>query len=211
MPIARTLFLACSALAQCSLAQPLPSIKLNASGLTVSGISAGAFMAVQFEFAHAAVVRGAGIVAGGPYHCAGANGGFVAYAACCELPTTINVTALAAYARHAAASGLIDPVEHLLHHTVHMFSGIIDAMVSHGTMIALAALYTQLGVPTQSIFNVTAEHAWITSMYGASCATLAAPFINNCNIDFAGTFLAAAAAAAGRPWNTTIGRCVTNA
>ena len=37
---------------------------------SVSGLSAGAYMAGQFQIAHSSIVRGAGIVAGGPYGCA---------------------------------------------------------------------------------------------------------------------------------------------
>ncbi len=38
-----------------------------ASPITVSGISSGGFMAVQFHVAHSSTVGGAGVVAGGPY------------------------------------------------------------------------------------------------------------------------------------------------
>jgi len=44
--------------------------KLDPSGVTVSGISSGAFFAHQFHVAYASLVKGAGIVAGGPYGCA---------------------------------------------------------------------------------------------------------------------------------------------
>jgi pimeloyl-ACP methyl ester carboxylesterase len=48
----------------------LPQLPLNPAAVTVSGISAGGYMAVQFHVAHSALVRGAGIVAAGPYLCA---------------------------------------------------------------------------------------------------------------------------------------------
>src|SRR5215217_4360237 len=38
--------------------------------VTVSGISAGAFFAHQFHVAYSGLVKGAGLVAGGPYACA---------------------------------------------------------------------------------------------------------------------------------------------
>src|SRR5215471_3577712 len=37
---------------------------------SISGISSGAFMAVQFAVAWSSVVTGVGVVAGGPYYCA---------------------------------------------------------------------------------------------------------------------------------------------
>jgi hypothetical protein len=40
---------------------------------SISGISSGAFMAVQFGTAWSSVIKGVGIVAGGPYWCAQAD------------------------------------------------------------------------------------------------------------------------------------------
>ena len=54
-----------------SLIEPLAAYKkLDPSGVTVSGISSGAFFAHQFHVAYSSLVKGAGIVAGGPYGCA---------------------------------------------------------------------------------------------------------------------------------------------
>ena len=48
----------------------LPELKLDLGQTTVSGISSGAFMAVQMGVAHSASVRGVAATAGGPYFCA---------------------------------------------------------------------------------------------------------------------------------------------
>src|SRR4029453_1543643 len=40
---------------------------------SISGISSGAFMAVQFGFAWSSVIKGVGVVAGGPFYCAQAS------------------------------------------------------------------------------------------------------------------------------------------
>jgi len=53
-----------------SSAQTLGTYKVNLTETTVSGISAGAYMANQFHVAFSSTVKGAGIVAGGPYICA---------------------------------------------------------------------------------------------------------------------------------------------
>jgi poly(3-hydroxybutyrate) depolymerase len=50
--------------------QPLPVLNVNIGETSVSGLSSGGFMAVQFQIAHSSIVKGAGIVAGGPYFCA---------------------------------------------------------------------------------------------------------------------------------------------
>ena len=40
---------------------------------SISGISSGAFMAVQFGTAWSSVIKGVGVVAGGPFYCAQAQ------------------------------------------------------------------------------------------------------------------------------------------
>lgn len=45
-------------------------LNIDKEGISVSGISSGAFMAHQFHIAHSEDIMGAGIIAGGPYYCA---------------------------------------------------------------------------------------------------------------------------------------------
>ena len=40
---------------------------------SISGISSGAFMAVQFGVAWSSIIKGVGVVVGGPYYCAQAS------------------------------------------------------------------------------------------------------------------------------------------
>src|SRR6188472_2485611 len=48
----------------------LAALPVARDSVTVSGISAGGYMAVQFHVAHSALVHGAGVIAAGPYYCA---------------------------------------------------------------------------------------------------------------------------------------------
>ena len=48
-------------------------LKIDEKQISVSGISSGGFMAHQLHVAHSANLMGAGIIAGGPYYCAGGN------------------------------------------------------------------------------------------------------------------------------------------
>src|SRR5262245_66695362 len=57
-------------LGPCAAAERLPALDAVGNSVTVSGVSAGGYMAVQFHVAHSATVRGAGVIAGGPYYCA---------------------------------------------------------------------------------------------------------------------------------------------
>jgi len=56
--------------ARSSVAESLLKLGANIKQSSVSGLSSGAFMAVQIEVAHASDIVGAGIVAGGPFACA---------------------------------------------------------------------------------------------------------------------------------------------
>src|SRR5690242_16008035 len=51
-------------------AQALTSYNVKLDETSVSGISSGAYMAVQFAVAHSAIIKGVGATAGGPYFCA---------------------------------------------------------------------------------------------------------------------------------------------
>src|SRR5437764_14467225 len=57
------------ALAQ-SGAPPLGAYNADIKESSISGISSGAFMAVQFGVSWSSVVKGVGVIAGGPYYCA---------------------------------------------------------------------------------------------------------------------------------------------
>jgi len=53
----------------------LPALGADPGRVSVSGLSSGGFMAVQYDVAFSASTIGAGIVAGGPYNCAYVNRG----------------------------------------------------------------------------------------------------------------------------------------
>ncbi|HNE17592.1 MAG TPA: poly(3-hydroxybutyrate) depolymerase, partial [Rhodocyclaceae bacterium] len=48
----------------------MPALGVEGDGVTVSGISSGGYMAVQFQVAFSRIVKGAGVLAAGPYECA---------------------------------------------------------------------------------------------------------------------------------------------
>src|SRR3954454_824671 len=56
-------------------AEPLALRGFNAGvgDSSISGLSSGAFMAVQFATAWSSVIKGVGVIAGGPYWCAKAD------------------------------------------------------------------------------------------------------------------------------------------
>src|SRR5712671_5790982 len=51
-------------------APPLGSYNADTKESSISGISSGAFMAVQFGVSWSSIVKGVGVIAGGPFYCA---------------------------------------------------------------------------------------------------------------------------------------------
>src|SRR5262247_1757385 len=102
-----------AALAACRVlaSDPLPALGAEPA-VTVSGISAGGFMAVQFHVAHSSTVKGAAVLAGGPFYCA--QGSLWTALNNCTNPTAWApvppVELLVADAELAARGGLVDPV-----------------------------------------------------------------------------------------------------
>lgn len=195
----------------------LPALNLDLSQTTVSGISSGAFMAVQFGVAHSATVRGVAATAGGPYFCAGRDswagaGVSKAIARCMQgdpsypaVPITADdLTQMTSAARAWASRGLIDSVDNLAGQTVWLFHGYNDGIVKKPVSDALYQWYASF-TPAARIFykdELRAAHAQISASCDSSsgacqpCATTGGNFINACTDGKASTSLYDAAGAA---------------
>ncbi len=169
----------------------LPALKIDKTQTTLSGLSAGGFMAVQLHVAYSATfAKGVGVFAGGAFYCAE---GSVSNATgrCMASPTGIPTSALVSTTNTWAGQGLIDPVSNLQNSKIYLFSGSLDSVVKTGGMDALRTYYNSF-VPAANVVykkDLAAEHAMVTDDFGSSCSTKGAPYINNCNFDLAGTML----------------------
>jgi poly(3-hydroxybutyrate) depolymerase len=157
----------------------LPALQADAGKVSVSGLSSGAFMAVQYDTAFSASVIGVGVVAGGPYNCAWVNfGGIVT----CMDGSPLGSSSLDA-ATGFAALGQIDPVENLAKGKVYLFSGTKDTTVKQTAMNAVRDYYKLAGVPASHLLyvnHVPAGHAFLSPSFGGSCGTTASPYIDQC-------------------------------
>jgi len=173
---------------------PLPAYGANVAETTVSGISSGGYMAVQFHVAHSKVVKGVGVLAGGPYYCA--QGNLWTATNNCTRPgrwTPLpSVEMLAAEAEALARGGLIDPLAGLAATRVWLFSGGRDEVVQPSVVEALERFYRRF-VPAPGVTlvrNPYAGHGMITLDAGVACDLTAAPYLNDCDYDAAGELLA---------------------
>jgi hypothetical protein len=182
-------------------AQKLTSYRIDANGISVSGISSGGFMAVQFHVAHSQEVMGAGVVAAGPYNCANSKKGWppmlAAVLICSHLseqmpflgPPSANKPI--ADTKAAAQARKIDATTNLKDDKVWLFSGAKDTLVPQSVVTALETYYKAFVKPANVEFvkNVGAAHAMVTSEYGNACDFFGPPYINDCDYDAAGKLL----------------------
>ncbi|WP_424927760.1 hypothetical protein [Amaricoccus tamworthensis] len=173
-------------------ADPLPNLNLEPGTTTVSGLSSGAFMAVQIQVAFSGTISGAGIVAGGPYDCA-AGAVWRALFVCMD-PFLIEPDAGASVSmiQAMAAENLIDPVDGITPDRLYLFHGQADDTVARVTMDTLSQTYTLLGVSPDDMAYVTsidAGHGFVTERGPVPCDETRPDFLIDCDFDQAGNIL----------------------
>jgi hypothetical protein len=149
--------------------QRLPALPdLDRTAITVSGLSSGGFFAHQFHVTYSGLVKGAGIIAGGPYGCVEdipnpwspfwrvpLDWASAAVVACTHYygdryyglrPALPKVGDSVGLIRESASHGLIDNPSHLAESRVWLFHGRSDHIVPLQVMEVLAQLYGVFGV-----------------------------------------------------------------
>ena len=187
----------------------LPALGADVDHTSVSGISSGAYMAGQFEMAHAKRVVGAAIIAGGPYGCSESIFAETlpgTGTALLNLSKAVNgcmldmlgvwgvgdPSELAQKAKARADKGEIGPIADVLTDRVYLFTGTSDRTVVPAIVKRAAAFYEKLGVPSANIKLVTsypAGHAFVTDDQGGSCGFSGDPYVVDCDYDQAGDLL----------------------
>jgi poly(3-hydroxybutyrate) depolymerase len=146
-------------------------------------------MALQMEVAFSSFFSGAAIIAGIPYYCA--QNGMLTIPDCTLYPTLIPVATLEQDMTKFASNGQIDSLNNLRSHSLYLFSGLLDTVVTSGVVKTIEKIASDLGVTKiLSVYSIAAEHSMPTNDWGSLCPVLSVPFINNCNYDGAGKALA---------------------
>ena len=180
-----------------ALAEALPALGADTQAVTVSGVSSGGYMAVQFHIAHSSTVDGAGVLAGGPYECAAGSTWFALTR--CMAPTwwssLPSVEVFRQRTLRRAQSGDIDPLAGLAGDRAWVFSGGRDKTVEQPVVDSLVELYRTWLPSGQPLFvtRPDAGHAMISTEEPEpnGCASSEPPFINRCgDFDAAGELLA---------------------
>jgi hypothetical protein len=182
--------LCCAAFAAAA-ADALPALHAQPAGVTVSGVSSGAYMAVQMHVAHSAIVAGAGVIAGGPYYCAQGSV-FTAFYNCMTpgwwtpLPRTAT---LKADTDALSLSHQIDAVRYLESSRAWLFTGSNDHTVYREVVEGLRDFYAGYKVHVTLVADKPAGHAMVTEVRGNKCGSSEPPFIVDCDYDAAGVLL----------------------
>lgn len=191
------------ALAQAPAALPGYNAAIGES--SISGISSGAFMAVQFATAWSSVIKGVGVVAGGPYWCAKANSFFGYWDAlaratgrCLSGPFP-DLTGFIAKADAKSASGDIDSLQFVRRQKIYLFHGYNDKVVARPVTDAAADFYRHyLGEANRGNLHyqttIGAGHSLVVAQdpHRADlneCKASITPFIDQCGYDQAGIIL----------------------
>jgi poly(3-hydroxybutyrate) depolymerase len=177
----------------------LPALKANPENITVSGLSSGGYMAVQFHVAHSTLVQGAAILAAGPYYCAQGTPA-LAVSACMSPSLFFPVPSLERMTREAikqGKDGQIDAPGHLKNSRVWLLSGGKDTIIKTEVVDATYDFY-QTWLPASAIQYERvpdAGHAMLNPAPDAkdanTCSISDTPYINHCNdFDAPGRFFA---------------------
>ena len=171
----------------------LPAFNAEIDQTSISGISSGAYMAVQFATAWSSIVKGVGAVAGGPFGCADGSAA-TALSTCMLGAPAIDLATLIHRTDAWSRDGAIDDTANLARQKIYLFSGYNDDVVLRPVANALQAFYLHyLGADHRdNLFYQTAigaGHAQVTVAYGGRCAANGGTYINRCGYDQAGIIL----------------------
>ncbi|CAI2373968.1 unnamed protein product [Moneuplotes crassus] len=150
--------------------------------ITVSGLSSGAFMAVQVHVAHSATIKGAGVFAGGPYYCAQGQIA-TALTTCMSVGSGINLAGIKSEIKSKASKGKIDDPSNLDGSKVFVFSGTKDSTVNPKVNKATVDFYNDYNADVSSNFDLAAGHTMPTVSNGITCTSTQSPYIGKCSYD----------------------------
>jgi hypothetical protein len=199
-------------------APPLGQYGIDPERITVSGLSSGAYMAVQLDVAYSSLFSGVGVIAGGPYGCADSGGALAvnvnrALGPCmagsyswtqrwqcvfwwwtaCPGPDRPDANAAIDLARQYARKNAIDPLENMRRDRVFLLSGKKDIKVVPAVVDALKQFYEAFvpvaNIREEDLDNVAHTFPTDTFKQGNSCSRSDPPFVSDCKYDGAGKLL----------------------
>ena len=160
----------------------LQSLGLDKKSVTVSGISSGAFMAVQLGVAYSDQIYGVASVAGGIYDCAlGKTQN--ATELCMKTPDKIDVMAYVKNVEESYQKGLIADPRNLENQKIFILNGTEDKTVLPVAGQKLAEFYQAFQAHPEVDFALKMGHAFPSNAGKNSCEKSQFPWINKCDYE----------------------------
>jgi hypothetical protein len=185
----------------------LNSYNADITQTSISGISSGAFMSVQFGVAWSSIIKGIGVVAGGPYYCAQASASDVmngytlpiatATGPCMQGPPP-GLGSMFEEAEAQAKTGVIDPLSNIKRQKIYLFHGYNDSIVAKPVSDAAADFFRHYldGSTRGNLYYQEARsagHAFVVNEARQgdlnACPLNRSPYIDECGYDQAGVIL----------------------
>ncbi|MGZ5546204.1 MAG: extracellular catalytic domain type 2 short-chain-length polyhydroxyalkanoate depolymerase [Limisphaerales bacterium] len=170
-------------------ATALSAYNADPSSVSVSGLSSGAFMAVQLGVAYSNTFPvGFGVFAGGPFDCArNQNYTSCMYNATPSITTPVNNM-------KSWSGSQIDTTANLANRKIYMWTGSSDTTVGPNVMGQLKSQLANFDNSNNVSYVTTsgAAHTFPTDFSGSgdnSCGSASSPYISNCTYDGAGAVL----------------------
>lgn len=154
----------------------------NVSGVYVSGVSSGGYMAGQLQVAYSREVRGTAVFGAGPYYCAQGNASQALYG-CMDNVYPTYLGTLEADASAWSSYGWIDPIGNLSGRPVYVYHGGNDTTVKTSVSNDGVGFYRYFGANVTYDSASAAGHGWVTPYGTVGCTATGSPYLNNCGTD----------------------------
>lgn len=170
--------------------EELSRYNIDSDKISISGISSGAFMAVQMGVAYSKTFSGVGSIAGGIYGCA-LGQPLMATQTCMKNPEFVNVPFYIEHTKNLEKFNYIDSTKNLKRQKIYIFSSTGDDVVNMEAGQKLQEYY-QAFIPANQIYLTSTPHTahgFPTIASGGPCLDSALPWILNCQFDAASAIL----------------------
>lgn len=168
--------------------EALPALGIDPSSVTVSGISSGAFMAVQLGIAYSQTFYGVAAIAGGVYGCSEGSAN-TAKEICMKDPVKIDIQKPVSLVQQNFTAGLIDDPQYLRRQKIYILHGTEDKIVLPVASRKLVEFYQALQVQPRTEFSLQMGHGFPAEKGTNACQISRFPWMNRCNYDGAGSIL----------------------
>lgn len=163
-------------------AQKLPALNIDKNSVTVSGISSGAFMAVQLGVAYSDQIKGVASIAGGIYGCSEGKTD-TATNICMKDPASLKPETYEKLADNNFKKGLIDNPANLAQQRVFILNGTEDTTVMPEAGKKLEEFYKSFNNQPRTEFAIKMGHAFPSNKAKNACSVSQYPWLNNCQYD----------------------------